>query len=177
VITGIGTVLADDPMLNVRLAKAFKQPLRVVLDPFLDIPLHSQMVHTAHEFPLLVIKSQGYINPEKEETLKELGVLMEYAPPILEGLDLHSVLRTLYSMQKMQVMIEAGPKLSSSFLRHGLIDKLYYFISPKVIGGKHMLFEDVGVEQLGEAHQFKVDELKTVGTDILMICYPIKEHD
>lgn len=174
VITGIGTVITDNPLFNVRLPEVYKQPLRVVLDPMLDIPSDSQAVLTAHEFPTLVIKSLDYANPEKESSLVEKGICIESVPSLSEGLDLEAILRILHKKKKMQVMIEAGTRLSSSFLRHGLINKLYYFIAPKVVGGKHILFDHVGVANLSEAIEFHIDELKQVGQDILMIAYPGK---
>jgi diaminohydroxyphosphoribosylaminopyrimidine deaminase / 5-amino-6-(5-phosphoribosylamino)uracil reductase len=172
VVTGIGTVLADNPLLNVRLPEVFKQPLRVVLDPVLQVPIQSDIVQTAREFPTLLIKSSEYANQKKEDKLKELGLNIEAVSPLPEGLDLKAVSNLLYDMKKMQVMIEAGPRLCSSFLRHSLVDKLFYFMAPKIIGGKHILFDDVGVEDLADSIDFHIDELKKIGQDILVIAYP-----
>ncbi|HPT71769.1 MAG TPA: bifunctional diaminohydroxyphosphoribosylaminopyrimidine deaminase/5-amino-6-(5-phosphoribosylamino)uracil reductase RibD [Candidatus Cloacimonadota bacterium] len=174
VITGIGTVLADDPMLNVRLPEAYKQPLRVVLDHDLQISLHSNLVKTAKEFQTLIFKAEGYDNPSKEEKLQKAGVKVEAVSAYSRELDLHQVLNILYGMKKMQVMVEAGTELSSSFQKNRLVDKLYYFISPKIVGGKRILYDNVGVDKLADALEFNIDEVRMVGRDLLLIAYPMK---
>jgi diaminohydroxyphosphoribosylaminopyrimidine deaminase / 5-amino-6-(5-phosphoribosylamino)uracil reductase len=171
VLTGIGTVLKDDPLLNVRLKNPHKQPLRIILDTNLSIPLQSKIALTAAEYKTLVFTGKDTSNPAKEEKLNELGV--EICRIDSDGckLDLQQLLAELYNRKIQLVMVEAGTKLNSSFLKAGLVDKLYMFIAPKLLGGSHLAWQDIGIGNIEQSLNLKGVEYTSVGTDILLTAY------
>lgn len=172
VVTGIQTVLCDDPMLNVRLDGISEPVLRIILDSNLQIPPASKIVTTAGEIPTIIFKRDNYLNPEKEEYLINQGLQIKALPAELDGsLSLSALMTELNKLEHPVLMIEAGPKLNSSFLKAGLVDKIYYFIAPKILGGSNSIFADLGIDHLDKAITVKIDSLEKVGDDLLIIAY------
>ncbi|MBW6515951.1 MAG: bifunctional diaminohydroxyphosphoribosylaminopyrimidine deaminase/5-amino-6-(5-phosphoribosylamino)uracil reductase RibD [Candidatus Cloacimonetes bacterium] len=176
IITGIDTVLSDDPLLNVRLDGKSEPILRIILDSRLRIPLESKIVTTAQEIPTIVFKSEDHTDYNTEQMLTLKGVQVKSLPAVnYEYLSLPALIEELNKLELPVLMIEAGQKLCSSFLRAGLVDKIYYFISPKILGGKNSVFDELGIDTLAEAINIKIDKVETVGDDLLIIGYIMKE--
>ncbi|HWL04432.1 MAG TPA: bifunctional diaminohydroxyphosphoribosylaminopyrimidine deaminase/5-amino-6-(5-phosphoribosylamino)uracil reductase RibD [Xanthobacteraceae bacterium] len=124
VLTGIGTVLADDPQLTCRLpGMASRSPVRAVLDGKLRLPLHSRIAQSAAEAPVWVLGAENAA-PDAEQALRSLGCEVLRVPSRDARLDLHEVLKTLGGRGVTRVMVEAGPILTTAFLRAGLADEL-----------------------------------------------------
>jgi len=172
VITGIGTVLKDNPLLNVRLENPYKQPVRVVLDSRLSIPLIAQIVGTAHAHPTIVFCNAKKSNLRKEKALAELGIeiIKIESPPAF--LRLETVLDELYKRKISVVMVEAGSGVNTSFLKAGLVDKLYMFIAPKLLGGEHTAWQNIGIDTIDKALDLQDVKLTQIDTDILITAYP-----
>jgi diaminohydroxyphosphoribosylaminopyrimidine deaminase/5-amino-6-(5-phosphoribosylamino)uracil reductase len=146
VLVGINTVLADDPLLNVRDVPNAAQPLRVVLDSGLRTPMESQLVQTVPGFPLLIATSEAGalrgVKPHPNESSKsgmigqfeERGCEVKTLPAGAGGILLTSVLEDLGRRGVTELLIEGGPTIHSAFLSQGLADRLMIYISPKVIG-------------------------------------------
>jgi diaminohydroxyphosphoribosylaminopyrimidine deaminase/5-amino-6-(5-phosphoribosylamino)uracil reductase len=133
VLVGIGTALADDPLLTVRDAPG-NSPLRVVLDTKLRLPLASRLVQTARETPTWVICTTDAPSSH-EEALVERGVEVLRAPPSSEGrVDPLAALRMLASRGIVTVMIEGGAELAGSVLAGAVVDELHCFIAPILLG-------------------------------------------
>lgn len=132
VLAGIGTVLADDPMLNCRLDGAH-QPLRVIADSGLRIPLDSKLCRSAGEYPLL-IACTGY-DSEKKSGLEALGVQVCCLPSENGHVSLEALMKKLAEMQISSVLVEGGGEISEALLRNGLVNHVYAYIAPKMIGG------------------------------------------
>ena len=144
VMCGIGTVLADDPLLTCRVqGEGLKQPVRALLDCSLRLPAESKLVKTAHEVETLVFtdKSDHPSKERKRRFLEAAGVrVIEVAAD--EGkLDLEEILEHLGKIGIDSVLVEGGPKINSSFLFWGgekkqLARRIYCFVAPKIFGGK-----------------------------------------
>jgi diaminohydroxyphosphoribosylaminopyrimidine deaminase/5-amino-6-(5-phosphoribosylamino)uracil reductase len=132
VLTGIGTVLADDPQLTCRLP-GMRSPVRVVLDGTLRLPLTSKLVATARQTPLWVVTGQG-ASHEREQALAAQGVDVVRAPAADGKLDLAAVLKLLAERGITRLMVEAGPILAAAFLRADLVDAAVVLSAPAVIG-------------------------------------------
>ena len=138
IMTGINTVLADDPMLNSRIdCEGIKNPARLVIDSRLEIPFSSRLVRTASEIPLVVFTLKNQ-NEEKKNKLKEKSVLVVEVDPDCDGhVDLDQVLIWLGKNKYDSVLVESGGLLNSALLcrKKCLVNRLYLFIAPKIFGG------------------------------------------
>ncbi len=133
VMIGIGTALADDPLLTVRDAPGHS-PLRVVLDTKLRLPLTSRLVQSAREIPTWVVGTTDAPS-SAEDALAERGVEVIRAPPSAEGrIDPLSALKLLASRGIVTVMIEGGAELAGSVLAGAVVDELHCFIAPLLLG-------------------------------------------
>ena len=134
VLTGIGTVLADDPLLTCRLpGMADRSPIRVVLDSRLRLPLDCRLAATARNVPLWIMTSEGAPR-EREQGLRERGVDVMRVAKANDGLDLGAVLKTIAGRGITRLMVEAGPILAAAFIGADLVDETALFRSPNVIG-------------------------------------------
>lgn len=177
ILTGIRTVLRDDPLLDVRLDSgnepSCQAELRIVLDSKLRIPRDSKLVLTASKIPVLLIKSKDYRNPEKEKELYAAGVEIASAECNDKGeLSLQDIIKILNQREIPSVLIEAGGQINTCFLTHRLIDKIYYFIAPKILGGNIGVFNDLRIHKPSDAIRFKREEMIIIGDDILLVGYP-----
>lgn len=164
VVTGIGTVLADDPQMNARLPGQERQPWRVVLDSQLQMPLEARIIGADQKLVIFTLSD----DLEKTAALIEAGAEVIQ----LEGnhsaqLDLTKVLEELAKWQCNEVFIEAGQTLSGAFVQAGLVDELILFYAGSVLGdhGKSMFKFDSPMPFHNKAH-FQVNSTEMVGDDI-----------
>jgi len=133
VLTGIGTVLADDPLLTCRLP-GMHSPVRVVLDSRLRLPLTSKLVTTVRQTPVWVVTGEGG-SPERAQALAAQGVEVLRVASTADGrLDLAAALKALAQRGITRLMVEAGPILATAFLRADLVDAATLFRAPAAIG-------------------------------------------
>ena len=164
VLTGIGTVLADDPLLTARGVEGATQSLRVVLDRQLRLPLASQLVRTAGEAPLLVISSQ--VECAHAEALRRAGAeVLTGAPQGSRGM-LWYALRVLYERGVNQLMVEAGPRLASAFVRCDLVDRWVAYVAPAVLGAGQSVLGRLGIGTMDQARRFTLDDVTRLGEDV-----------
>lgn len=139
VLTGIGTVLADNPRLNVRAFPTLRQPARIVLDSRLRLPSNSHLL-TDGQSPTLIAtleRDEGRLSPYREHTHIRILMPSETA----DGkIDLNSLMRLLAGEGYGEVMVEAGAKLASAFLAEDLADEIVLYRSPKILGSGKDLF-------------------------------------
>ncbi len=134
ILTGIGTVLADDPMLNVRLpGLAHPRLVRIVADRNLRLPLNSQIVCTAEQEPVWIITTPEGIEQQASHAteLRERGVNMI----ALEAISPASILTALAEAGITRLLVEAGPTLSTAFIADHRVDTLYWYRAPITLGG------------------------------------------
>lgn len=138
ILAGIGTVLADDPMLNCRLPGK-KQPVRIVCDSHLRIPIESRLVQTASEYPTIVaclsLEDQKPCQ-EKIAALESHGVQTLPLPGHQGHIDIQALMEALGQREIDSVLVEGGGTLNDSLLRTGLVKKVYCYIAPKLLGGR-----------------------------------------
>ena len=128
IVTGIGTILADDPLLTDRSHLPRRRPLlRVVLDSALRTPLHSQLVQSAQQDVLIFFSEAG---EAAQQALSTRGVRLQHLSPV----DLSQVLLRLAELQITSVLLEGGATLNTAALNEKLVDKLVLFYAPKFLG-------------------------------------------
>ncbi len=137
ILVGIGTVLADDPLLTVRLPGLEAQsPVRVVLDRALRIPGSSKLVHSAREHPLWVMTSETSDAPAVMKLggagAQVIRVATSKLPPV--GLDLRAALNALSERGITRLMVEGGAKVASSFMTNGFVDEVWLLSGQEAIG-------------------------------------------
>jgi len=162
IMTGVGTVLADDPSLTVRLEGATRQPLRVVVDTHLSMPVDSCLLAEPGE-TLVVTAAQ---DEALQQALREAGAEVAVVPLQGDSVDLAAVLDLLGQRQANEVLLETGATLSGAMLRAGLIDELAIYMAPKLMGDSARgLFHLPGLEELDEAVGLDITDIRAVGTD------------
>lgn len=170
IITGIGTVKADDPLLTVRGVRSVRtnRPLRVVIDPNLEIPIGSRLLSTPPD--TMIVTTEGVDMAKKDELIKKGVKISEYPG---ERIDISWLMERLGEEGITSVLIEGGSSLNSHALEDGVVDKVMFFIAPKIIGGKES-YSAVGgrtYRRLEEAYKLKDVRIKKVGEDILVEGY------
>jgi diaminohydroxyphosphoribosylaminopyrimidine deaminase/5-amino-6-(5-phosphoribosylamino)uracil reductase len=190
ILTGIGTVLADDPLLSDRSGMPRHRPLmRVVLDAGLRIPPAAQIVRTASELPLIVFASQsemidsmgfpisrewGATAEARQKVLESCGVIVIRVSSDGGRLNLTEVLQHLGRLSYSSVLVESGSDIAGSFIDGKLVDKMTFFIAPKIIGGRDALpaIGGQGVEHLAQVQHLKNVSFNRHGDDIEITGYP-----
>jgi diaminohydroxyphosphoribosylaminopyrimidine deaminase/5-amino-6-(5-phosphoribosylamino)uracil reductase len=158
IVTGIASVLKDDPALTVRGAEFGdepRQPLRVVVDSRLRTPLEARLLrmpgHTA-------IATCAFNRPQ-------IGAEIWGMPSIAGAVDLHALARKLAERGCNEVLVEAGPTLAGSFLRAGLVDELIIYAAPKLLGSSARPLFDLPLSFMAEAVQLEIDDVTRIGED------------
>ena len=166
---GIGTALADDPLLTARTEGVTRQPTRVVFDSEARLPLESNLVRTAPEVPLVIVTSRA-ADRGSLDTLRAAGAEVVVAAGgtdrerVIDGLD------KLGGMGLQSMLLEGGPRLAGSFLDAGEVDELRLFIAPIAIGGRgaRPLLEGEGSGLVADAQQALSLDLSMVDEDVLI---------
>src|SRR5205085_2064252 len=167
VITGIGTVLSDDPQLTCRLpGMEHSSPVRVVLDSGLRQPPSSRLAASAAR-TLDWTFADETASPEKERALTDLGVEVLRVPGANGRLDLAAVLRGLAGRGITRVMVEAGPILSAAFVSADLVDEAALFRSPNALGAGIDALDGLPLSALTLSPRLRLVNTEQVGPDTL----------
>jgi diaminohydroxyphosphoribosylaminopyrimidine deaminase/5-amino-6-(5-phosphoribosylamino)uracil reductase len=165
VLTGIGTVLADDPQLNVRGIEHARQPLRAVVDNALRLPPQARLLQQ----PGVVIYTAAQDMP-KILALEAAGARVVLLPGVDGQVDVQAVLRDLADQGCNEVLVEAGSKLNGSLLQAGLVDELLLYVAPQLLGDMAR-----GIARLGELTsleqriELEWKDLRQVGRDLRIL--------
>ena len=170
VLVGIGTVLKDDPQLTTRIKKG-RDPYRIILDSRLRIPEEAKVIGNSPS--KAIIATTELADRDKIERLEKRGVRILILDSKQGKVDLKSCLPKLGEMEIMSLMVEGGSQINGSFLDEGLIDKIFLFFSPKLIGDKEALgiFGGSGKATLKEAISLNELRVRRIGEDILIEGY------
>ena len=170
IVVGIGTAVADDPLLNCRIeGRGVRQPIRVVVDSNARLSLDSQLVKTAGENRTIVAHTR-FAPEESVKALREAGVEMLLCKE-KEGLvDVRNLLELLGQSGIDSILLEGGGSLNYTFLAEGLADELYAFIAPKIVGGMNAKtpVEGAGMEKMADAINLELENVLNVGHDVLL---------
>ncbi len=173
IITGIGTVLNDNPMLNVRLDNPYKQPLRVILDTKCRLPLDCNIALTSDKQKTILFSAAEYVKPEKEKNLAALGVEIVKTETSGTHLNIDMILNELYNRNISAILLEAGSNLNSAFLNARLVDKIIMFIAPKLLGGNNMAWHNIGIDNIEKAIYLTDMGIEKSGSDFVLTGYPV----
>ena len=177
VLTGIGTVLADDPALNVRIEGASRQPLRVVLDSALRAPPGARLFNREGPALILVSSSLPDLSVRAEPYLRA-GIRVEAVTSATGGgLDLDAVLARLAALEANELWVEAGARLAGAFLAQQLVDELVLYVAPCLLGSGAMpLAELPQLADLDQRLAMRYHEVTRIGEDLRLVLRPEAQH-
>ena len=175
IMAGIGTVLADDPMLNVRIP-GLKSPVRIICDSGLRIPMDSQIVKTAKEYRTIVAyagECSGECCKEAEKKAEQLhaaGVETVSVPDADGRVDLGKLMEYLGNQGIDSVLLEGGGTLNDAALSAGIVNEICAFIAPKIFGGADAKtpVSGIGVAHPAEAVMLTLRQVETIGDDLML---------
>jgi diaminohydroxyphosphoribosylaminopyrimidine deaminase / 5-amino-6-(5-phosphoribosylamino)uracil reductase len=171
ILVGIGTVLADDPLLTCRLpGMAARSPVRVVLDRALRSPGDSRLVHSARETPLWLVASELADAPAATRLGAAGAQVIRIASTDMPGLDLLAVLHALSERGITRLLVEGGSRVASSFVAAGLADEIWLPRGPNAIGADGIAALDaLPLTAITQSPGFRVRASETLGQDTLTV--------
>ena len=171
ILVGVNTVVKDDPELTTRIPNG-RNPIRVILDSSLRIPLSSKVL-VDKQAETWIFTSQD-VDVDKEKTLLSQGIKVIRTSG-LTNVDVNDVVKVLGENLISSLLIEGGGTISASFLENHLIDKVILYFAPKLIGGKDAptFLEGVGIGKMGDAIELSNTEISKIGKDYKFTGYTI----
>lgn len=172
VLTGIGTVLADDPLLNVRALETTRQPIRAVIDRLFRIDEAAAIFNgdpvwlfvEDRAFTERELKKQTVL--EQQKNVRVIKIPLSNSKTGIEALDLQAIMTYLAANEINEVHLEAGPRLNAGFLEADLIDEVLLYMAPKIIGPGREAFALSPLDKLSDAMQMIFFEQQAVGVDV-----------
>lgn len=167
IMCGIGTILADDPALTVRLDKnvpegGWLQPLRVIVDSGLQTPDTAKILQT--DARCLIFFAQA--DPERQQQLESAGAELIHMPAESGQVDLAAVLDHLGKLQVNDVLLETGATLNGAMLQAGLINELRIYMAPHLMGSDGRgLFDLPGLTTMQQRHALTIEDIRAIGSD------------
>lgn len=169
IVTGVGTVLADDPRLDVRIAtndEAPRQPLRVVLDSAQRTPAGARILAPPGECWIFVAAHGKTVAGDARAATRALS-----ATP--NGLDLKELIAQLAARDANEVWVEAGPRLAGGFVASGLADELLLYVAPRMLGaGARSLIDLPAIGRIEDGARFRFSDVRQLGDDLRIIAVP-----
>ncbi len=167
ILTGIGTVLADDPFLTARDSaqnSMNRQPARIVVDSRFRLPPTAKLLTQPGRTLLLGLDAEA----AKADALRRAGAEIHFLPAGLDGrVDLNAAMELLGQLQFNEVMVEAGATLNGELLRDGLVDEYVVYLAPCVLGDEGRgLFHLPGLELMADRFELAIKDVRSVGKDI-----------
>lgn len=174
IMAGIGTVLADDPMLNCRMEGAH-QPLRVIVDTHLRLPLESRICNSADQYPTVVACGEDIsvgTAGKRAHWLREKGIRVVSFPKSdrREAVDLRALTEWLGSEKIDSVLVEGGGTIHEAALEAGIVNHVCAYLAPKLLGGAKAItpVEGLGAETPDRAALLENLSLTQLGADLLL---------
>jgi diaminohydroxyphosphoribosylaminopyrimidine deaminase/5-amino-6-(5-phosphoribosylamino)uracil reductase len=174
VMVGIGTVIADDPLLTVRLYKTVKKnPLRIVVDSSLGISKNSRLLQPGLAENTIIATSLQKTDSRKAHSIENTGAQVLGVPLKNNRVDIKELLKLLGQKAVASLLIEGGSELNASALSSGIVDKVMLFYAPKIIGGRDAIsmVGGEGVEKIAEAIKVEDISIRGINSDFLVEGY------
>lgn len=169
VLTGIGTVLEDDPLLDTRLVNAPRTPHLVIVDSRLETPVCAKLFQNQEDAPRQIWIYAAVDHPERRAALQALGASVTLLPGPGGKVDLSALLRDLAQREVNEVHAEAGHKLNGSLVRGGLVDEFLLYLAPKLIGQARGMAQFGPLHHLSDALNLNFTETDLIGPDLRIL--------
>lgn len=170
IMVGVNTVIADDPFLTCRVNNE-KKLIRIVVDTNLRIPLDSKVVNNNDK--LTIVATSLNSNENKKQTLRELGVKVIEVPEKNNKVNLKELVKKLGQEGIDSILIEGGGTLNFSALEENIVDKVIFYIAPKILGGENSksCIAGIGFSKLDNAVNLKDMSYRKIGEDLVVEGY------
>lgn len=165
VLSGIGTVLEDDPRLDVRLVPTARQPLRVVVDSHLMTPVHARVLPP----PGAVLIATAAEEPARVQALRAAGAEIVHLGAAHGKVDLPALVAELARRDINELHVEAGHKLNASMLREGLVDELLVYLAPTLLGDGREMAALGTLSALADARRWTFTDITRIGDDVRLM--------
>ncbi|MDX5152444.1 MAG: bifunctional diaminohydroxyphosphoribosylaminopyrimidine deaminase/5-amino-6-(5-phosphoribosylamino)uracil reductase RibD [Acidiferrobacterales bacterium] len=163
IVTGAGTILADNPLLTVRTEEVIKQPLRVIVDTNLSTPANSKIFSTEGEVLVVTVSE----DEEAARMLVDAGAEVIQLSSAAHGVDLLELMQYLAENECNEVMIEAGATLAGSAVASGIVNELVVYIAPHLMGADSKgMFALPGLQEMEERVGLQFQDIRMVGNDL-----------
>ena len=171
IMAGVNTIILDDSKLNTRRNQPSRNPIRIILDPELQIPISSYVVQSAKEQPTWIVTSETY-NQAKYNQLESFGVKL-ITRPANPDINLEELISYLGEQKIDSILIEGGSYLHAKAIESKIVDKAFVFIAPKIIGGSSALTPvgGEGIHLMKDAYLLNHTTIHTFDNDILIEGY------
>ncbi|EDL66075.1 bifunctional diaminohydroxyphosphoribosylaminopyrimidine deaminase/5-amino-6-(5-phosphoribosylamino)uracil reductase RibD [Bacillus sp. SG-1] len=174
ILVGVNTVINDNPLLTTRLPRGGKNPIRVVLDSHLRIPLESDILNIEHAKTIIFCGSEA--SEEKKGMLLNKGVRVEQ----LESpkLPVKMVLQRLGELNVTSLFVEGGSAIHFSFLKEKAYQEVVIYMAPKLVGGSEAFtsFGGHGFPSIAEGDELEFSSIEKIGKDIKIVAKPIRKE-
>jgi diaminohydroxyphosphoribosylaminopyrimidine deaminase/5-amino-6-(5-phosphoribosylamino)uracil reductase len=179
IVTGIGSVLADNPSMTVRIdnddqeadPKSVRQPIRVIMDTALSILPEAKILYPTHQAWVFSVEDE--VEEEHLEVLTQKGVTVRFVPRGEDGrLDLLDAMEQLADAGINEVLVEAGAELAGGFLAAGLIDEIIVYMAPKLLGSSARPLFKLPLDTMDEAVDLTLKSVRQVGQDVRLVYLP-----
>ncbi|MFQ6021336.1 MAG: bifunctional diaminohydroxyphosphoribosylaminopyrimidine deaminase/5-amino-6-(5-phosphoribosylamino)uracil reductase RibD [Acidiferrobacterales bacterium] len=172
IVSGVGTILADDPALTVRAFDIGRQPLRVIVDSKLRMPPSAKVL--ANEGPVLVVTACN--DGDRAEFVRNAGAEVLHLPADDDSVDLAALMQHLAGQGINEVLLEAGEKLCGAMLQANLIDEFILYLAPTIMGSRARgMFDVPGLERMRDRVALGIEDVRAIGDDWRFICRPIRD--
>lgn len=175
VLIGIETVLKDDPRLTARIKDpgsriSVRNPTRVVVDSRARIPLGARVLN---QEALTIVATTKFASKKKIKALEKKGATVLIIKDRDKNVNLKELLKNLGELEITSLLVEGGGRINASFLENGLVNKVLFFVAPKIIGGEEALtpVEGEGIKRIKDAVKLKDISIKRFGEDVLVEGY------
>lgn len=167
IMAGVGTVLADDPLLTCRM-EGGRNPVRIICDTRLRMPLGSRIVRTAGEVPTIL--AVGSVDPERAASYRDAGCQVWMLPERNGHVDLNRLMERLGAAEIDSILLEGGGTLNWAALESGVVQRIQAYIAPKLFGGADAKspVAGLGVETPAQAVRLKNTAATRIGEDFLL---------
>lgn len=172
ILSGIGTLLADDPRLDPRPVdgELLRQPLRVVLDRDLRLPPQARIFTRPGE---VLVLHGAHALAARQQALRTAGASLQVLPLADGGLDLAALMDVLNQRQINELWVEAGPTLAGALIAGGWVDEWVLYVAPKLLGSDAMPLARIGSpEGLDQVRDWRLLETQVLGNDVKMVLRP-----
>ncbi|WP_137170529.1 bifunctional diaminohydroxyphosphoribosylaminopyrimidine deaminase/5-amino-6-(5-phosphoribosylamino)uracil reductase RibD [Marinomonas sp. FW-1] len=179
IVTGIGSVLADNPSMTVRIdnegqeadPKSVRQPIRVIMDTALSILPEAKILYPTNQAWVFSVEEE--VEEEHLDTLTKKGVTVRFSPCGLDGrLDLLDAMEQLADAGINEVLLEAGAELAGGFLAAGLVDEIVVYMAPKLLGSSARPLFKLPLDEMDEAVDLTLKSVRQVGQDVRLVYQP-----
>jgi len=164
----LNTAKKDNPTLLSKIQGA-KQPIRLVIDASLEMPLRANIFQNCEKFPVIVATTKSAPH-SRQQRFREKGAELLFVRTIRGRIDLKDLLKKLGMLNIMHLLVEGGGELIASLVEARLVDRFLFFIAPKIIGGRSAItsVEGSGISRMSDAVMLKELKVKKFANDVLI---------